>query len=131
MEGHSGGEMIEGRVNAALDAVVRLSIRGPSGETREVEAVIDTGYNGFLTLPPALVMELGLPLFDRVWAFLADGSEARFNVHTVFVEWDGRRRYVKADATGKKALIGMELLHRHSLYVEVAEGGRVAIQPQE
>ena len=71
--------MIEGVVNSAFDAVVNLVIRGSSGRAREIEAVIDTGYNGFLTLPPALVSELGLPLVTRGTAFLADGEEVRFN----------------------------------------------------
>ena len=50
--------MIEGFVNANREAIVPLSLRGPEGQTREVNAVIDTGYSGALTLPPALVAEL-------------------------------------------------------------------------
>ena len=38
--------MIQGRVNAAYEAVVPLVVRGPLGLAREVEAVIDTGYTG-------------------------------------------------------------------------------------
>ena len=52
--------MIEGTVNAAREAVVRLTLQGPTGQEREVEAVIDTGYSGFLTTSLALVSELGL-----------------------------------------------------------------------
>ena len=57
--------MIEGVVNAAREAVVTISVRGPDGQAREIEAVIDTGYSGFLTLPASLVEDLGLP-FDSV-----------------------------------------------------------------
>ena len=53
--------MIEGAVNAAYEAIVHLRLQGPEGRTRYIEAVIDTGYSGFLTLPAALVAELGLP----------------------------------------------------------------------
>ena len=122
--------MIEGRVSATFEAVVRLVVRGPSGRTREIEAVIDTGYNGFLTLPSELVEELGLAYVYMGRGYLADGAEATFDVHTAFVEWEGRQRYIKADATGKKPLIGMELLHGHSLFVDVVEGGRVVIEGQ-
>ena len=69
--------MIEGVVNSAFDAVVNLVIRGSSGRAREIEAVIDTGYSGFLTLPLALVAELELPYFTSGTAFLADGAEVR------------------------------------------------------
>ena len=53
--------MIEGFVNTNHEAVLPLSLRGPEGQTREVNAVIDTGYSGSLPLPPALVAELELP----------------------------------------------------------------------
>ena len=112
--------MIQGRVNSRFEAMVRLVIRGHSGRTREVEAIIDTGYNGFLTLPTTLVEELELTWFGRSEGFLADGTKATFLVHTVFVEWDGHRRYIRAAATGNKPLIGMSLLHRHNLYAEVS-----------
>ena len=52
--------MIEGVVNAAYEPVVTLAIHGPSGQASEIEAVIDTGFTGFLTLTPALAQELGL-----------------------------------------------------------------------
>ena len=123
--------MIRGVVNAALDVVVMLKIRGLSGLTREIEAVIDTGFNGFLTLPPALASELRLPFATRGQAFLADGRVAFFDVYTVVVDWDGRERYIKADAMGDRPLIGMSLLYRHSLYLEVVEGGRVEILRRE
>ena len=38
--------MIEGVVNAAHEAVLTLSIEGPAGETRDIAAVIDTGFGG-------------------------------------------------------------------------------------
>ena len=47
--------MIEGEVNAAYEAVVTLPLQDPEGKARDIEAVVDTGYNGFLTLPPGLI----------------------------------------------------------------------------
>ena len=64
--------MIEGVVNAALEAVVPLRVQGPAGRTREVQAVVDTGYSGFLTLPAGLVIELGLPFAYMGQALLAN-----------------------------------------------------------
>ena len=122
--------MIRGIVNSAFDAVVRLPIRGSSGRTREVEAAIDTGFNGSLTLPAELAEELKLPFITTVAAFLANGEMVRLNVYRVELLWDGRTRYIRADATGKRPLVGMSLLHRQSLYLEVVEGGRVEIQAQ-
>ena len=53
--------MIEGFVNADYEPVVSLPLRGPAGQAREIEAVIDTGFNGYLTLPPPLAVAMDLP----------------------------------------------------------------------
>lgn len=75
--------MMEDFVNANLEAVVTLPLRGPAGQEQEIDAVIDTGFNGFLTLPPMLVADLGLPVVGDGEAVLADGREASFNVYGI------------------------------------------------
>ena len=89
---------------------------------------MDTGYSGFLTLPIRLVTELGLPFAYIGQAFLANDDEVSFDVHDVTVLWDGQPRPVKADATGSTPFVGMLLLDRHDLHIEVESGGRVVIQ---
>ena len=123
--------MIEGVVNAAYEAVVTLTLRGPAGQTREIEAVIDTGYNGFLTLPEAMVAELQLPFLGPGRATLANGAVETFKVHEGTVLWDGQPREVEADATGNTLLVGMLLLDGHDLNIQVRDGGRVVIQAGE
>lgn len=80
--------MIEGVVNAAYEPIVILGVQSPTGRASEIEAVIDTGFTGFLTVTPALVSELGLRYLTRGWASLADGSEVPFDVYDVTVLWD-------------------------------------------
>ena len=121
--------MIEGVVNAAREAVVPLTVASPEGRTHPIDAVIDTGFNGFLTLPAALVSELRLPFVARSRATLANGSEDFFDIHNAVVIWDGQARQVLTDVADTDPLAGMSLLDGHSLFVEVEEGGRVAIQP--
>ena len=120
--------MIEGIVNIRYEAVVALTLQGPQGEARDIEAVIDTGYNGFLTLSTALMMELELPFFGTGRAILANGEEVEFGVHDVTVLWDGQERHVRAAVTGSTPLIGMRLLDRHNLNIEVEIGSRVNIR---
>ena len=120
--------MIEGSVNAAYEAVVTLSLQGSEGRTRDIEAVIDTGYTGTLTLPTAVVADLGLSFSHMGWAFLANDDIVSFDVHNVTVLWEGQPRHVKADATGSTPLVGMLLLDRHNLSIDVEDGGRVLIQ---
>ena len=120
---------MEGVVNADYEAVITLPLRGPTGQTREVEAVVDTGFNGSLTLPPTLVMELGLPFRNCVRAVLANGSEESFDVFGVTVLWDGQPRFVLAGAADATPLVGMTLMDSHDLHVRVMDGGRVVIEP--
>jgi clan AA aspartic protease len=81
--------MITGVVNAYREAIIRLTIRGPEGQEQEIAGVVDTGFNGSLTLRPALIVALGLPFRRRGRALLADGSESLFDVHEASVIWDG------------------------------------------
>ena len=120
--------MIEGVVNSDYEAVVALTLQGPKGQPQDVEVVIDTGYNGFLTLPTALVLELELPFLGTGRARLANDEEVEFDTHDVTVLWDGQERHVQADAVEGTPLIGMRLLDRHYLNIEVEVGGRVNIQ---
>ena len=120
--------MIEGFVNARYEPVISIPVQGPSGQEQEIEVVIDTGFNGFLTLPPALVAELGLTFQSEGWATLANGSVETFDIYGVTMLWDSQLRYVDADAVGPTPLAGMSLLDGHNLNIDVADGGRVVIQ---
>ena len=51
--------MIRSVVNTAHEAVITLTLQAPSGRTLEVDTVVDTGFDCFLTLPPSVVTELG------------------------------------------------------------------------
>ena len=120
--------MIEGVVNASYEAVIPLTLQGSAGQTRDIEAVIDTGFTDFLTLSPALVSELGLPFANVGWAVLADGSEVAFNVYRVTVLWDGQPRRAYAHVSDMAPLGGMALLHGCNLSADVVIGGRVRVQ---
>jgi hypothetical protein len=52
--------MITGVVNAQTEATIRLPVRAADGREQEIKAVLDTGFNGSLTLPPAVIANLGL-----------------------------------------------------------------------
>ena len=123
--------MIEGAVNASYELIVPLSLRGPTGQTLEVEAVVDTGYNGLLTLPPPVVTDLGLPHRGYGEASLADGRVVEFDVYGVTALWDGQPRHIEADEADCAPLVGMRMLDRHNLNVDVAVGGQVVIRPME
>jgi clan AA aspartic protease len=119
--------MTTGTVNADLEAVLRLTIRDAANQPHFIEAVVDTGFNGFLTLPPALVATLGLSWLCRQEGQLADGSIQTFDVYTATVEWDGQPRDVEVDAAEAQPLIGMALLLGSELRIHVVPNGSVTI----
>ncbi|MEH2278234.1 MAG: hypothetical protein V7K40_26470 [Nostoc sp.] len=46
----------------------------------EIKCVIDTGFEGLLTLPSAVTNQLGLPYIARIDANLADNSNVVVNL---------------------------------------------------
>jgi len=120
--------MITGAVNTRREAVVRLRVQGTEGREQEIEAIVDTGFNGSIALPSALVSWLGLPFRGRGRALLADGTETLFDVHEGTVVWDGRLRRVLVDAVDSDPLIGMGMLYGCRLTIQVEEDGSVTIE---
>jgi clan AA aspartic protease len=121
--------MITGTVTTRREAVVRLLLRGPAGQRQRITAVIDIGFDGWLTLPPTLITLLGLPWRRRGRAVLADGSESLFDIYEGTVVWDRRRRRIPVDAADTTPLVGMSLLSGYELTMQVRPRGRVSIKP--
>lgn len=51
--------MITGVVDARLEARLPLFVEDAAGQPSCLEAVVDTGFSGFLSLPSALITSLG------------------------------------------------------------------------
>lgn len=120
--------MIVGAMNSQREAIVRLVVVGPGGQERQIEAVLDTGYTGSLTLPSAVVSALDLPFRGRGSALLGDGSESEFDVHEATVTWAGERRLAAVDVAETDPLLGIGLLLGNELTVQVVAGGTVALR---
>ncbi len=67
--------MITGFVNVEFEPIIPLSIRRTDGRVFTQDAIVDTGFNGWLSLPPDLIAELNLNWKRRGRAILGDGSE--------------------------------------------------------
>ena len=104
-----------------------LVVVGTRLRQRQVEAVIDTGFTGYLTLPPSIIAALQLTWLGREQGILADGSVDFFDVYRAAVIWNGQPRAVEIEAVNAEPLVGMTLLERHSLRIDVMRGGTVTI----
>ena len=121
--------MISGVVNAEREAIIPLIVRGVGGRERAIDAVVDTGFTGSLTLPSRIVSSLGLPWRGREPCELGDGTLQFFDVYAASVIWDGNPRLVEVDVAETEPLLGMELICGHDLHIRAVQGGRVTIDP--
>jgi len=120
---------MHGTMSPQLEAVLRLRFRGPAGVAGAVDAVVDTGFSGFVTLPVAVIAGFGLPRLSGGQATLADGSMRRFDTFTAELEWGGVWRVVVVWALGDEPLVGMLLLADCELRMQVRDGGDVTVEP--
>jgi len=120
--------MIVGIVRAR-EALIRLRVRGLGGRQEEIEAVVDSGYTGWLTLPPTMVSALRLRWLTVSRGVLADGSTSEFDVYQAKVVWDARIREVFVDVFDAIPLVGMSLLRGYEYKMQVRERGKVTIKP--
>jgi predicted aspartyl protease len=74
-----------------------------------------------------LISSLALPWLSRQPGILADGSVDIFDVYTATVLWDGQPRAITVEAADTDPLVGMSLMARHSLRIDILSGGVVTI----
>jgi clan AA aspartic protease len=121
--------MVSGVVNNLLQPMVRLIVRGPQGQEETIDALVDTGFNGTLLLPPALVSTLGLPFHSIRTVLLADGAFQDVANHRGWILWENVERPVRVVAAGEQPLLGMTLLVGYRLCVNIVDGGEVTTEP--
>ncbi len=119
--------MITGVVTAARHAVVRVRIGGRVGRAVEIEALVDTGFNGELTLPLATIEAPELEWLRSGRALLADGSDVRFDSYEATIDWDGAMRPITVDTADTEPLVGMALLDGYEVTIQAVVGGTVTI----
>jgi len=120
--------MITGRVTADA-AVIAVQLCGTNGQIETVEAILDTGFNGFLTLPLEQITRLGFPYEGNLEAVLGDGRDTTMDMFLGTVLWEGHLREGTVLAAEGTPLVGMALLRGSQVTLEVQDGGRVTLEP--
>ena len=109
--------MIHGTV-VGLQARINVILRPPERSDVEIECVVDTGFEGALTLPPDVVAALKLPYITRISANLADDSSVMTRLHLATIIWHGVEREVIVLAMGRRPLMGTALIEDYHLSVD-------------
>jgi clan AA aspartic protease len=118
--------VIQGSV-VGLEAQVKLIVCLPNQRRVQIECVVDTGFAGALTLPPAIVAKLELPFVIRMNANLADDSNVMTPVHKATILWHGREEDIAVLSMGCRPLLGTALLEDCNLNIDFREGGAVVL----
>jgi clan AA aspartic protease len=120
--------MISGTVVANRGVVVPIVVYDSSGHEHALSAIVDTGFNGWLTLPERLARRWGILLGEQGAGVLADGTAISFKVYEARVMWDGQPRAVLIDEMESEPLIGMRLTRGYRMLIENIDGGAVRIE---
>ena len=119
--------MIRGSVLRGRHAVIDWTVFGTSGRRCRLRAMIDTGFDGWFTLPSDVIRTLKLPWYTRVRADLADGSETFFDVYQATILWDRSRCQIPVNETDSMPLVGMALMKGYSLNMDIRPGGKATL----
>jgi clan AA aspartic protease len=120
--------MMQGIVNENYEATIQLVVGNTEAQRQVIDAVIDTGFTGFLTLPLSRLISLNLQAYRREQGILGDGSTCIFDVYRGLINWDGEFRRIDVNAAETTPLVGMSLLYGYRMQLDTVEGGIVTIQ---
>lgn len=120
--------MMFGIVNPRCEAILSIVVGNSNRQHQVVDAVIDTGFNGFLTLPSTIITTLDLPWNCSDVVTLGDGSETLFDLYAGTIIWNGQLLEIDIAESETEPLVGMSLLYGYRLQIDVIGGGKVAIE---
>jgi clan AA aspartic protease len=123
--------MMQGYVSHDREPMLRLVVGNQAGERQVVDALIDTGYTQYLSLPNGLIQALSLPWVGTDRVTLGDGSETMFEVYDGLIIWNGEFRSIPIHGADADALIGINLLYGFDLTIRVIEGGIIEINAMD
>ena len=123
--------MIGFNLNERLEPMVAVEVLNRYGDSRTVEALLDTGFSAELTLTGDLIERLGLERLGQTQTVLADGGETTAYTYEAFVNWLGQTRRVEIIAFEGVPLLGMSLLNGCKITMRVRAGGEALIEPDD
>ena len=119
-----------GTVDSSGEALVPLTVEGlgSGGQQRDITALLDTGFNGFLACPPALIGELDPEQISREQYMTAGGAMHFTGVYEAVVVFGERRLLVDEIVEAVEPLVGVGLLWEFKVCLGSCEGGDVTLE---
>src|SRR5437870_10738825 len=111
--------MLVGLVNPHREPIIRLILLSSRNRSQSHSAVVDTGFNGTLSLPETLIRRLGWRWIGHESYEIATGDVVREKVFVGRIRWMQRIHEVDVVAShAKDILIGTRLLEGCRLVID-------------
>jgi predicted aspartyl protease len=107
--------------------LIEIDVMGEDNRRQSIEAVLDTGFSGYLTLPWDSIRGLGLQSAGQRAFELANGEQFEFNTYLAMVLWHGRLRLVTVLESDSVLPLGVFLLWGNRVTLDMLDDGDVAI----
>ena len=120
--------MIVGHVNQRIEAIIPITIRNALLRDVTLDAIIDTGFSGYLSLPLATITALQAPLIETRPFSLGNNVRVDFDLYGATIVWDGQERDILVLASEAHPLVGMSLLNGFRITIDAIDGGQVYIE---
>ena len=123
--------MIRGTVFPNRQALIAVALLDAAGQFQPGEFILDTGFDGNLSLPRQTLQRLAVIPQGGLPVELADGSRTTVPTWLATVLWDGERRTITVMESEGEPLLGMSLLWGNHIALEAKDFGGVVIERLE
>ena len=122
--------MIKGQVNPQLESIIPVTILNGDERQHSIQAILDTGFSGHLTLPSGLIDELDLIFIESRRYFLANNAPVNFDLFQAVLDWDNQVRTIHVLSSESNPLVGMKMVQGSHIFINAVDGGEVRILTQ-
>jgi len=105
----------------------RLTLAGRNGPLT-IEFIVDTGFDGELSVPPDIARQLDADITGRQTLALADGTIIITPYFRIELEWDEEPRLTEVLILDGNPLLGVQLLEGYWLHAQLTNGGVVELE---
>ena len=114
-----------------LMPMVSVEFKGTQERWISVDALLDSGFTGAVSLPIRMVENLQLKWSGKHWVTLGDASEVPVDLYEGFVDFADRQYRCAVLATGDVPTVGMHLIQGFKVCFESVEGGDIEIETSD
>jgi len=111
--------MIEGIVNNFDEPIIKLNINIPNNKSKKVNAIINTGFNGYISIPTILIEQSKWDFIGTEEYELANGDIVEEKIYLGKIIFDGDEiKVISLTNRTKDVLIGTKVLKNKILKID-------------